>query len=135
MPTTSLEVKVIVSFFLVLYIAFLIQSAARNRMDLYDFCFLSCVAIAPFTIVVFPAVGHCLTKAIGVAYPFVLLFSFLFLVVFAYLHHLLMALNKQKQINTQLIQRVGLITMDVQELLSENKDKNKTQGSFKVNEI
>lgn len=105
----TFQTKLLLVLFFIVYIGYLTRSAARNHIDIYDYFALSCVALLPLTFGLLPEVVYLISDWMGVAFPFVVLFGALFVVIFAYLHRLLTQLNRQMQINKHLIQEISLL--------------------------
>jgi hypothetical protein len=100
---------VFMTAFLVVYGAILLRNAVRNRMDLYDVMLLATVAIVPSCFVYFPGLVVWATRLVGVEFPFLLLFGGLFVVVFGYLHRLVLMANHQRRTVLVLTQELGLL--------------------------
>lgn len=115
-PLPALQTKLALVVFFLAYMAFLTRSAARHRIDIYDYLALSCVAMLPLFFGLFPETTLRLSHLLGVEFPFVVLFGLLFLAVFAYLHHLLNRLNAQTILNAKLVQELSLLKHSVEKL-------------------
>jgi hypothetical protein len=78
-------------------------------MDLFDSVMLALAAILPSIFVFFPGPVVALARLIGVGIPFAILFGALFVVVFVYLHSLVLRINRQQQTIVTLVQDAGLL--------------------------
>ncbi len=107
--TPSIRTIIFMSLFLVGYMLVLIRNAAKNRMDLFDSAMLALAAVMPSIVVFFPGPVVEVTRFIGVEFPLVVLFGALFVVVFAYLHILVLRLNRQQRTIVSLVQEAGLM--------------------------
>jgi hypothetical protein len=106
---TTLQTKVVLILFFLVYLGYLTRSAARNHIDIYDYFSLSCVALLPLGFGLLPSLVTVISHWMGVAFPFVVLFGALFVVNFIYLHQLLNKINRQIQFNKQLVQEISLL--------------------------
>jgi hypothetical protein len=105
----TVHTVVFVSLFLVIYLFVIIRTAAKNSIDLYDLLLLSAVAIVPSFFVYFPGMAVRLARLVGVEFPFVLLFGFLFFVVFVYLYRVVIRLTHDNQRLSVLVQELSLL--------------------------
>ncbi|MBI2515853.1 MAG: DUF2304 domain-containing protein [Opitutae bacterium] len=106
---TTLQTKIVLILFFLVYLSYLTRSAARNHIDIYDYFALSCVALLPLGFGLLPVPITVISHWMGVTFPFVVLFGALFVVIFVYLHRLLNQLNRQTQFNKQLVQEISLL--------------------------
>jgi len=111
----SWQTLVFITVFMVAYEGLLIQRATRNIIDIYDLFILSLVALVPAGFAYFPHVAAYLARLTGVTFPFLLLFGFLFVVVFAYLYHVIVKLNHQQRNMTAMVQEVSLLRFDLEQ--------------------
>jgi len=105
-PTTQTIIFLII--FLIGYLLILLRFSIRNYIDLYDFLMLSSLALVPSIFVFFPKFVVRLARLIGVEFPFLLLFGFLFLIVFVYLYRLVIRITDQNNKIALLVQELGL---------------------------
>lgn len=106
----TIQTAVFILLFLVIYLVILVKNTIKNSIDLYDFFLLSSVAIVPSIFILFPKFSTLLARLIGVAFPFVLLFSLLFLIIFIYLYRLVIKINNLNNKNILLIQELALLS-------------------------
>jgi len=107
---------VFTSIFLIVYSAILIRRTARYKIDLYDFLLLLTVAMVPVALVYFPSVWVAVARTIGVAFPFVLLFGLLFLIVYVYLYRLVIKMNQQGGRIVVLAQELSMLRESLEQL-------------------
>ena len=74
---------------------------------------LSMVAVVPTIFVFWPNIAYWLADFVGVAFPFVIMFGALFLIVFLFVHRLTAKLHKLESDNRLLIQEVGILRMEL----------------------
>jgi len=99
----------------IIYTLILLRSTIRQKIELYDFVHLSSLVLIPSIFVIFPDVGVGLTSFLGVAFPFVILFSTLFVELFFLQHRNAIKLHKIEKVNRRLVQALAIM---------ESKDKN-----------
>jgi hypothetical protein len=102
------ETTLFIFAFLIFYVFYLARKTASNSIDLFDFVMLSTVGIVPALTVIFPYQTVALSKLIGVEFPFLILFGFLFFVVFAYLAYVISKVHKLQRSTRLLVQQVSL---------------------------
>lgn len=105
--------------FVVLFLGYLLRMAIKNKLDLLDFLMLSTVAILPTFFVVFPGFVSQISTWAGVAFPFLLLFGGLFLIVFLMLFNLIIQTKKLRDQSVSLAQEMALARKQDK---SENKN-------------
>jgi len=96
------------AIFCVFYIAFLVRQLYRRTIDLYDFLMLSMIAIIPAMFILMPPIAVAIGNMFDVAFPFVIMFAALLLVVFVIVHHVLVRLHSVEGKLRQLVQEVAL---------------------------
>lgn len=106
-PTWQTTVFILAFFFV--YLAFLMYRTYRNRVDIYDFFLLTAVAILPTAFVVFPRMVNRLAALSGVAFPFLLLFGGLFVIVFLFLHRLAVKIKTHERMMIAVVQELALL--------------------------
>ena len=97
--------------FSLLYFVFTARETARHKFDIYDFFMLSTLAILPTLFVIFPQTTKKISAIFGVAFPFVILFAALFIVLFCFLHKLSAKVQNLERQNRNLIQELGLLQL------------------------
>lgn len=105
----NIETVLWITIFSVLYLSFTIRQTARRKIDFYDFIMLSTVAIFPWVLVSFPALGDYLTRISGVAFPFVIMFGGLFSIVFIFIHRLVGKVHMLENDNRILVQELSIL--------------------------
>ncbi len=90
------------------------QRLKQARLDLYDAVMLSSVAVAPAIFIFVPGFSVGIANWLGVAFPFVLLFSGLFVIMFLFVHRLTVELHKLKKQNRILVQEVAILRRQVE---------------------
>jgi hypothetical protein len=116
------QTTVFIALFFFLYVVVLLKKTLKDSIDFYDLLLLSSVAIIPTAFVVFPQMMVKLAQIVGVAFPFLLLFGGLFLIVFIYLHRLVVKMNHQEHRIIVLLQELSLLRESLRKSLSE-KDR------------
>ncbi len=74
---------------------------------------LSMVAIVPLIFVVFPGLAEFVSRLTGVAFPFIIMFATLFLVVFVFMHRMTARLHRLERQNSTLLQELSLLALDL----------------------
>ncbi len=111
----TLQTVVVISIFAALYLFWVFRKTIAMKLDLYDLIMLSMVAIVPLIFVMFPALAVALSGITGVAFPFVVMFGGLFLVLFVFMHRMTARLHKLERQNCALVQEVGLLHLELDE--------------------
>jgi hypothetical protein len=111
----STETVVFVLGFGIVYMLTVLRKTLRGKFDLYDFFMLSMVAIVPVGFTLFPGLAARISHATGVAFPFVVMFGSLFLVIFVFMHRMTARLHKLEHQNCALVQELGLLTLTLEE--------------------
>ena len=111
---------VVISAFAFVYMLILLRKTLAGKFDLYDFLMLSMVAIIPAGFALFPRLAYSLTQLSGVAFPFVVMFGVLFLVVFIFMHNMTARLHKLERQNWALIQEQSLLTLELKTKKEDN---------------
>lgn len=110
-----METLVFVLGFGTVYMLVVLRKTLHGKFDLYDFFMLSMLAIVPASFALFPELTARISQLSGVAFPFVVMFGALFLVVFVFLHRMTARLHKLEHQNCTLIQELGLLTVALEE--------------------
>lgn len=120
------------SVFMICYVAHLFRKTISEKVDLYDFILLSTVALAPSALLYFPHLSMRLSKAAGVAFPFVLMFGFLFLIVFVFLHRFVaMGKSNERRITT-LVQELAILKASLKNRPDLKPHTSKEESSSKT---
>lgn len=114
----------------ILYLWLLFKRAVSGRFDLYHIAMLAAVVLLPVCFVVFPRFTYRVSQAIGVAFPFVLLFAALFVSMFLYMHRITSELNRVNLRSRRLTQEIAILRSRMD---SESPDQDAgTQASESV---
>ncbi len=116
------ETLITIVLFAVLYIWFLLYKTSTSTLDVYDLVILSTAAVLPISFILVPGFWHFLSNKIGVAFPFVLLFGILIVIIFITIHRLLVKLYDLKSKYVFLIQELGLLKQKQSSKESETKN-------------
>jgi hypothetical protein len=109
-PLASAAASHTLALFCIFYLGFLARQLYRGTIDLYDFMTLSMMAIIPATFILVPSFGHALRELFDVAFPFVIMFSALLLVLFVIAHHALVRVHALEHKVRRLVQELALQT-------------------------
>ncbi len=104
---------VVTGIFLLLYIGFLLHKTINGRLDLYDLVFLSAVAVLPAAFLFLPNLALAVSRLFGVAFPFVALFSILFVLIFIFMHRLTVQNDFLQRRTRLLVQEIGLLQQEL----------------------
>ncbi len=116
MPYTPQPSTVLfVCAFLILYMAIVTRRALRTGLDVFDWILLSTVAVVPAFLVLFPAIANEISAFIGVAFPFIVSFGFMFFVVFVYLYRLAVRTEEHGKMVVTLVQEIALLRFELEE--------------------
>lgn len=105
----SLHTVAIIVLFALCYLSFTAYETAKQKLDIYDLIMLSAVAIIPLIFVLFPMFSDWVAKISGVAFPFVVMFGLLFVILFIFIHRLTAKIHRLEYCNRLLIQEVSLM--------------------------
>jgi len=105
-PTTQTVWAVVI--FCAVYLAYLTRKLKLRSIDLYDFLSLSSVAIVPALFVLLPGLSDAIGHLLGVHFPFIIMFSLLFVIVFGLIHHLTTRLHRVENQCRALIQELAI---------------------------
>jgi hypothetical protein len=109
----SPQTILIISTFALCYLYFTMRKTARQQLDIYDLAMLSTVAFVPAGFVLFPAFSDWVAKISGVAFPFVVMFGLLFVILFFFIHRLTVKLHRLEHDNRLLVQEVSIIKFEI----------------------
>lgn len=118
----SLQTVFIVSLFALCYLYFTVRETAKQKLDIYDLIMLSAVAIIPLVFVLFPMFSDWVAKVSGVAFPFVVMFGILFVILFILIHRLTAKIHQLECCNRLLIQEVSLMQAEISKILDNYKN-------------
>ena len=114
LPTT--QTVVVIAGFILIYLLLLLKKTVRGGLDLYEFLLLSMVAVVPGVFTFFPKLTKSLSDLVGVAFPFVVMFGALFVIIFIFLHRLTLQIHKLEKRSRLLIQENGLLREGLERL-------------------
>lgn len=110
MQTTTQIFVLLVS---VVYIFVILRRATRTKIDLMDMIFLLTLVIIPGFFTVFETSLTEWTHALGIHYPFILMFALIHACSFIYFSMLAARLNRLRQREIHLIQELSLLREQV----------------------
>lgn len=113
MHTINTNTYLLIALFAVAYLAFIASKTARQQLDLYDFVMLSMVAVVPAAFAFWPNITYWIANFAGVAFPFVIMFGALFLILFLFVHRLTVKVHKLERDNHLLIQEISLLRQEL----------------------
>lgn len=113
MHTINANTLIAIGLFALAYLAFIARKTARQQLDLYDFAMLSTVAVVPAAFVFWPGLAYWLAETAGVAFPFVVMFGALFLILFLFVYRMTAKIHRLERDNLLLIQEVSLLRMEL----------------------
>lgn len=112
MQTVNSHTLFFIAFFALAYLFFIARKTARQQLDLYDFVMLSMVAVVPAIFTFWPNIAYWLASLAGVAFPFVIMFGALFLILFLFVFRLTVHMHKLENDNLLLLQEISLLRME-----------------------
>jgi hypothetical protein len=113
MHTINTNTLIVIGLFALAYLAFVARKTARQQLDLYDFVMLSTVAVVPGIFVFWPGLAYWLAEIAGVAFPFVIMFGALFLILFLFVYRMTAKVHRLERDNVLLIQEVSLLRLEL----------------------
>ncbi len=105
----TLQTMLLVAIFAIWYLIILARRTLSGRLDVYDLMMLSMAALLPVVFVFLPGLADVIGALAGVAFPFVVMFSALILVIFVFLHRITIKLHNLERLNRLLVQEVSLL--------------------------
>ena len=127
MHTINTNTLIAVGLFALAYLAFIARKTARQQLDLYDFVMLSSVAVVPAVFVFWPGVAYWLAEIAGVAFPFVIMFGALFLILFLLIYRMTVKMHRLERDNLLLIQEVSLLRLESDPRTATIEQQEKTE--------
>lgn len=121
MHTHKITTQIFVAVFILLYITHLILKIRKNGLDLYDFLFLLAIAIIPGVFVFMPEMVLELSQALGVEFPFVIMFALLILILFVQIHRMLIEAHRDQSRIIHLAQRLAYLEHKMEESKSRSE--------------
>jgi len=121
MHLTAIQTIVVIVLFAITYMTFIIRKTAHRQLDLYDLLMLSMVAIVPTLFALFPRVSHRIAQAMGVEFPFVVMFGLLFVILFIFIHRLTVKIHQLESDSRLLVQELSMLRLAIE---NENLQKN-----------
>ena len=112
----TLKTTIVVGAFVVAYVLHILRKTVRDGLDFYEFLLLSSVAIVPGVFTFFPRWTAALSAAIGVAFPFVVMFGSLLAITFVFLHRLTVQVHALERRSRRLVQENGLLRREIEEI-------------------
>jgi hypothetical protein len=90
-------------------LAYIIKKTSRQKLDIYDLAALSSVAVIPCLFVFFPGGFEKISRFLGVAFPFVVMFGAILAILFIFVHKLTVKIHFLENENRLLVQRLSLL--------------------------
>jgi hypothetical protein len=122
MHTINTNTLIVIGLFALAYLAFVARKTARQQLDLYDFVMLSTVAVVPAIFVFWPGLAYWLAEIAGVAFPFVIMFGALFLILFLFVYRMTAKVHRLERDNVLLIQEVSLLRLELGSRAAETQN-------------
>ncbi|MEK7382600.1 MAG: DUF2304 domain-containing protein [Elusimicrobiota bacterium] len=91
------------------YLSFLVYRVLQGRIDFYDLLMLSTACLLPALFVFWPGFAQALGALAGVAFPFIVMFGSLILVIFIFLHRITVKMHEAERLHRLLVQEVALL--------------------------
>lgn len=113
MHLTTVQTIFVIVLFAIAYMTFIIRKTAHRQLDLYDLVMLSTVAIVPTFFALFPRISHQMAQAMGVEFPFVVMFGLLFAILFVFIHRLTVKIHKLEADSRLLVQELSLLRIRI----------------------
>lgn len=105
----QVQTIVVVAVFACVYLFYIFRKTIYGQLDLYDLIMLSMVALVPALFTFLPGLALRVSDALGVAFPFVVMFGMLFVVIFVLLHRMTTTIHKLEHRTRSLVQENGLL--------------------------
>jgi hypothetical protein len=93
----------------VIYMVFLTRSLVNQRIELYDALHLTSIVIIVSIFTLMQQIGDKISETINVKYPFVIMFSLIFIEVYFFLHRIVIRMHKQELAVRKLTQEIALL--------------------------
>ena len=110
----TLQTIILVAVFSLWYMILLVRRTVSGRLDFYDLAMLSTVALLPALFVSWPELAELLGTLAGVAFPFIVMFGTLILMIFVFLHRTTIKMHEVERLNRFLIQEVSLLKHELE---------------------
>lgn len=96
-------------FISVVYMFFLSRSLINQRIELYDALHLTSIIAIVSIFILLPQIGMHISEILNVKFPFVIMFSLIFIEVYFFLHRIVLRLHKSETSIRNLTQEIALI--------------------------
>ncbi len=93
----------------VVYMVFLTRSLVNQRIELYDALHLTSIVIIVSIFTLMQQIGEKISETINVKFPFVIMFSLIFIEVYFFLHRIVIRMHKQELAVRKLTQEIALL--------------------------
>ena len=93
----------------VIYMVFLTRSLVNQRIELYDALHLTSIIIIVSIFTLMKQIGEKISETINVKFPFVIMFSLIFIEVYFFLHRIVIRMHKQELAVRKLTQEIALL--------------------------
>ncbi|MBU3948472.1 MAG: DUF2304 domain-containing protein [Proteobacteria bacterium] len=124
MYIVNTKTYVLVASVALVYMIFIAIKTARQQLDFYDLIMLSMVAFVPAIFTFWPSFAYWIADLAGVAFPFVIMFGALFIILFLFVHRLTIKIHKLEMDNRLLIQETGLLRHEIESQWKKMKHDN-----------
>lgn len=93
----------------VLYMVFLTRSLVNQRIELYDALHLTSIIIIVSIFTLFRQIGEKISEILNIKFPFVIMFSIIFIEVYFFLHRIVIRMHRQELAVRRLTQEIALL--------------------------
>lgn len=124
MHLTAIQTIIAILLFAIAYMIFIIRKTAHRQLDLYDLLMLSTVAIVPTLFALFPRISYQIAQAMGVEFPFVVMFGLLFAILFVFIHRLTVKIHRLESDSRLLVQELSMLRMAIESKKSQEDTDN-----------
>jgi len=125
---THPETVFIISVFSLIYLYITFRETARQNFDFYDLIMLSTVGVLPIVFALAPSLTEVISVAIGVTFPFVVMFGALIAILYIFIHRLTRKIHRLESTCSHLIQDLGILHEQVTNSASQPQPKSKYKG-------
>lgn len=101
--------QILFGFASVVYMFFLTRSLVNQRIELYDALHLTSIVIIVSIFTLIRQIGEKISETINVKFPFVIMFSLIFVEVYFFLHRIVIRMHRQELAVRRLTQEIALL--------------------------
>lgn len=124
------ETVVIISLFSLIYLYDTFRETARQNLDFYDLIMLSTVGVLPIVFALVPSLAEVISKAVGVTFPFVVMFGALIAILFIFIHRLTRKIHRLESACRHLVQDLGILREQVRNATPSRDPNQDARGRF-----